>query len=281
MLSRINLPDLFEVSEIITLFQVKLDSNTRYPNKPYNFWILGYVESGVYYYTQKGRQYALGPGSFYFRAPGQILEKNRDTSVCTVCQISFRTKGCEIDYFRDKIFLPTLHTNDLAQRLFGLGRKLLYWNGEVCGDSGMSVYPDTKNTELYEVKLTLQLLLNTLCTQDVRQPESAKSQATQRDVFSRAVVYMHEHLQSPICLTELAQAIGVSESLLQKTFSAKCGTGVMKYYGSVRLEEAKKLLQAGSSIAQAAETLGFSSASYFSRWFKKETGIAPLKYRAI
>ena len=53
----------------------------------------------------------------------------------------------------------------------------------------------------------------------------------------------------------------------------------MQYFADLRIEEAKNLLQNGMGVNEAADALGFSSASYFSRWFKKETGIAPVQYK--
>ena len=47
----------------------------------------------------------------------------------------------------------------------------------------------------------------------------------------------------------------------------------------VRLEEAKALLRQGKSSGEVAYILNYTSQSYFTRQFKKQTGMTPMVYR--
>ena len=52
----------------------------------------------------------------------------------------------------------------------------------------------------------------------------------------------------------------------------------MKYFTSIKLRRAMKLLGDGMPIIQIADELGFSSANYFHAVFKKELGMTPKEY---
>lgn len=90
---------------------------------------------------------------------------------------------------------------------------------------------------------------------------------------------MKEHLSGMLYVREIADEVGISVSTLKKVFAEKCGCSVMQYFTNLRIEQAKSLLQSGKGVNEAADALGFSSPSYFSRWFKKETGTTPVQYK--
>jgi len=275
------LPNSFEISDIITLFKIHLNPHNVYPHTTYDFWLMCYIESGVYYLTVDGVSHALGPGDLFFKAPGETYEPHQGQTDCIVYQLAFVSPSDSMEYFRKRVFFADPKTTALAQDLFQKGTKLFYWNGDTCSSSGMSVFPDTSTTDLYTVKLMVQLLLSTLHAQNTA-PAAAtlKKQADDRDSFSLAVSYMRENLANPISVSDVAAEVGISISALKKLFSQKCGCGVMAHFSKLRIAHAKKLLHDGLSMQELADALGFSSASNFSRWFKKETGIPPTQYRS-
>jgi len=59
------------------------------------------------------------------------------------------------------------------------------------------------------------------------------------------------------------------------------GKPAIKHIHERQLLEAKRLLfHANNSLKEIAFDLGFSDASYFNRFFKRETGVTPAEYRA-
>ena len=64
----------------------------------------------------------------------------------------------------------------------------------------------------------------------------------------------------------------------QKLFRTYAGEGAMSYYARLRAAEIKRLLDEGRSVAETAELMNFSSSSYLSTFFKKQTGMTPSEY---
>ena len=82
-----------------------------------------------------------------------------------------------------------------------------------------------------------------------------------------------------ISLPHLAQLCGISEPHLRKLFNAAFSVSPAIYIRNMRLNYAKELLCAGEySITSVAALSGFNSVVYFSREFKKATGVSPNKY---
>ena len=83
-----------------------------------------------------------------------------------------------------------------------------------------------------------------------------------------------------LSISALAEEVGISEVYLRGLFKRKYAVSPAQYLISVRLEHAKRLLKYSSlNLEECAAQSGFSSAQYFCRIFKKETGISPGKYR--
>ena len=75
-------------------------------------------------------------------------------------------------------------------------------------------------------------------------------------------------------IPEIAQLCGVSETTVKNAFKKQTGKSIKKYYNDFRIESAKKMLLQGKSTGECAKQLYFSSVSYFSQFFKKNTGMS-------
>ena len=79
-----------------------------------------------------------------------------------------------------------------------------------------------------------------------------------------------------LSVASLARSAEVSETYFRKLFKARYGISPAEYIAGCRIAYAKELLRLDYlSISDIAESCGFSSASYFCRVFKKNTGTTP------
>ncbi|WP_181592945.1 helix-turn-helix domain-containing protein [Paenibacillus sp. YN15] len=92
--------------------------------------------------------------------------------------------------------------------------------------------------------------------------------------------YVEEHLDGDLSLTRLAQVVYLNPAYLSRIYKQARGIGLSDYVAQVRLAQAQELLKEGSmKIQEIAEALGYESAAYFSRLFKKQTRLTPNEYR--
>lgn len=100
-----------------------------------------------------------------------------------------------------------------------------------------------------------------------------------KEKLAPAIAYLLEHLTEGIDCRDLAQLCSLSTAQFYNLFNAQYGMTPLAYRDSLLMRRATLLLRDGTfSVTEIAETLGFDSVSYFSRFFKKHRGISPSAY---
>lgn len=92
--------------------------------------------------------------------------------------------------------------------------------------------------------------------------------------------YIDANYSKNITLDLLADITHINKFYLAHSFAECMGQSPISYLTAKRLSASKELLVSSNrSIAQVASSTGFSSQSYFSQIFRKETGMTPQQYR--
>lgn len=98
-------------------------------------------------------------------------------------------------------------------------------------------------------------------------------------LVARAITYIHENFGRAMSLETTATALNISPNRLSRLFSEETGQGFSDYLIDYRIERAKEmLLQPGASIKQVSLSCGYPDPNYFSRLFKKVTGLTPTSF---
>ena len=88
--------------------------------------------------------------------------------------------------------------------------------------------------------------------------------------------YYHESIQ----LEDLASMTHLSRFYISHSFKKEIGMSPMEYLIDIRIKESKIFLRTNNySISQVADIVGFTTPTYFSKQFRKSTGISPTDYR--
>ena len=96
--------------------------------------------------------------------------------------------------------------------------------------------------------------------------------------LDRVRAHIDQHLDRRVSLDELARVAGMSRFALVRAFSGALGVSPYAYSLQRRLDAARRLLAAGTSISQAANQLGFADQSHLTRWFLRVVGVTPGEY---
>lgn len=95
-----------------------------------------------------------------------------------------------------------------------------------------------------------------------------------------AIAYLHNHYAEPLARRDIAQYVGITEDHLTFCFRQELGTTPIDYLQRYRINQSKRLLKETSqTITEIAQNVGFSDSGYFSRIFRRETGVTPETFR--
>ncbi|WP_337099741.1 response regulator transcription factor [Paenibacillus sp. YIM B09110] len=99
-------------------------------------------------------------------------------------------------------------------------------------------------------------------------------------LIAKAMEFIKLHYLEELTLQDVADSIHVSKSYLSNLFKKQSGHNFIDYVIELRLHEAKRLLMQNEiKIYEVAERSGFNDVKYFSKLFKKMTGMTPVEYR--
>ena len=122
------------------------------------------------------------------------------------------------------------------------------------------------------------LWLDSFCEKICAMLAERKEKRSDKFVYM-AKRYIHEHYREKLTLSEIAEHLTISPGYLSSTFSRYMNKTVSDYIAEVKIEHAKELIDSGQYlIYEIADQLGFENAYYFSKVFKKVTGMAPKNY---
>jgi AraC-like DNA-binding protein len=93
--------------------------------------------------------------------------------------------------------------------------------------------------------------------------------------ISRAVQFIHQNVDRPVSVDELAGMVYMGRTNFYETFRDVMHLSPLQYAKSVKLAKAQTLLREGKNANEAGYLVGYNSPSQFSREYKRHFGYAP------
>ncbi len=97
---------------------------------------------------------------------------------------------------------------------------------------------------------------------------------------SRINDYINNNLDKDIGISDICKKLNISRSKLYEVSTEFFKMGITDYIRHLRIEQAKKLLKSGEcTINETAKLVGLPDANYFTKIFKKYTGVTPSAFK--
>jgi len=108
----------------------------------------------------------------------------------------------------------------------------------------------------------------------------ARTRQVEDAVIARCQTWVAEHYDETNPVTALVRLSGLAERSFKRRFHNATGMTPLEYVHTLRIEEAKQMLEAGEeSIEAIAHEVGYEDAAFFSRLFRRKVNLSPLQYR--
>ena len=100
------------------------------------------------------------------------------------------------------------------------------------------------------------------------------------EIIAKSKRFIETNYMKSITLKDIANSVNLSPIYFHNIFSSACGMSPHDYLTNWRISEAKKQLwNSNIPLNIISEICGFGCQQYFTKIFKKQTGLTPAKYR--
>lgn len=274
------LKEEFNIKEIITVHYFEFAKNYIYEGESHNFWEFVYVDKGEVEIMADTNGYKLNQGEIIFHKPNEFHNLWANGKVApNLIVISFHCISPSMAFFENKI----LSADDMDRKL--LSRIVKEAKNAFSSDLSVSelkklefrdnvIFGSEQLIKIYLEEFLINLVRrDTSITKEVRLSFSVKERSD-NNMTTKIIDFLQDNINNNLTFEDVCKFSNMSKTNLKTVFKEKTGTGVIEYFKSLKIEEAKRLIREEEmNFTQIADLLGYSSIHYFSRHFKKATGM--------
>ncbi|GLX68629.1 helix-turn-helix domain-containing protein [Paenibacillus glycanilyticus] len=286
--ARHTLAEMLAVRKLISFHYFEFAKGYVFEGEQHDFWELLYVDKGSVEVRADERTHQLEQGMIIFHKPGEFhtVEVSQQHKPPNLFVLSFECTSPCMEKFENLILQLGTRERNLLSLLLQEGFHSFeppYDNSHIHELISRENAPFASEQAMRNYLETLLIQLIRLQENDerqaVRKPASFQSEKAEQQTAERIISFMREHLSEQLTLDKLCEELHLGKSRLKEIFHAQAGVGPMDYFKQLKIEEAKTLIrEQQSNMTEIAAQLGYSSIHYFSRDFKKATGMPPSDY---
>lgn len=282
----VGLPSELVVEQLYAIHYFEYTNDFIFHGEAHDFWEFLYVDKGEVIIRADERELTLKKDEIIFHQPNEFHSVCANGTVApNLIVISFSCSSPCMDFLKEKSLKLT--KNDrilLAQIVAEAG----FFFAMPLNNPWTKRMEPAKN-QPFGCGQMIRLYLEQLLLQLIRRCQSAPLQTasgtyfhdSEEETYRRILLYLEQHLHAQLTLTQICQDNLISYSQLARLFHERHGCSVMKFFSDMKLDAARQLIRAQQlNVTQIADALGYSSIHYFSRHFKKLTGMTPTEYAA-
>ena len=265
--------NFFHIDKLITVQSFECSHDLPLQKLPLGSWILLYTAKGTIEISTGTELFTLHRDEIAFHQTNSVAPVNLLCNVSAqVTAIAFQTISPEMLFFQGKTLLTDARERSILAELAA---------------EALSLFSQQETTPFgaeQMVQLHLQHLLIHLTRRFSFTSENPSVFPLKKDteIFQHVTNYMRNHLSTRLTIEQLCRENMIGRAHLQKIFHTESGCGVIEYFLNLKIETAKELIaNQKMNFTQISEVLGYSSIHYFSRQFKKQTGMTPSEYAAL
>ncbi|MNO51049.1 Arabinose operon regulatory protein [compost metagenome] len=242
----------------------------KFPNHFHDYYVIGFIEQGKRLMICNNEEHILNSGDV-------VIFNPQDTHTCEPMDgnaFDYRAFNIQPEVLREYVheitgmdYLPrfthnAIYQSELATLLHDLHQMIL-----------------EDQTDFQKEELFLFLL-----EQLLREYSDAEPFYSSQDLTSEIKTiceYIETYYAQNITLNQLSERTGLSKYHLLRLFTRQKGISPYRYLETIRINQAKRLLEQGVLPIEVASLTGFSDQSHFTNFFKKLIGLTPKQYMRI
>ena len=264
----------------VEVFDANRHFSVTYPHR-HDFFEVLFLLKGSGVHVIDGNKYEIKPPCVFFMSPGQAhkLELSNDIEgfiFIFTSDFYLLNRGNQ-DSLIEFPFFYTIHQDNpplLLEKESDVGfLETLFKQGIAEIKNAMESTPDM-------LRSILDLILTT-CAARYEMNDELLHKGKGQILVKKFFHLIEEHNQKNLLLSDYAQMIGVTPNHLTQIVKVLTGKTSSQIIKAKQLLEIKRLLAHTSlTVSEIANRLNIEDQSYFTKFFKRETGLTPVQYRA-
>lgn len=270
---------------IYTVHYFEYRSDFHFDGERHNFWEFQCVDKGTAEVRTDTGTYVLNKGQIIFHKPNEFHTLTAVGSTApNIVVVSFESESPCMKFFEKQV----LNLSDTERRLMGMliaeARRCISTPLDDPYLEKMEKKPDSLFGSQQLIRIYLEAMLIYMIRRhsfpQIAVPISKFANAKNDSAaYNKILFYLEEHIRENITIQEICHANLIGRSQLQKLFREQHQCGVIEFFSQMKIELAKQLIRENQmNFTQISEFLGYSSIHYFSRQFKKLSGMTPSEY---
>lgn len=284
----VSLKDVISIPEIYSIHYFEYMCDFSFPGESHDFWEFLCVDKGEVNVLAGEKFYSLKKGDIIFHKPNEFHNVNSNGLIApNLVVMSFSSSSPVMSFFEEKVLQISEPERLLLAQIIQEAKYVFegrmddpYQEELILSENPR--FAGEQLIRLYLEQLLIQLIRRYMVRPDQPiNPTIVKSikQKADGELFSQIQEYMELHICESLTIEQLCRSNSVGRSQLQKLFRTRSGYGAIEYFSRMKVDLAKQMIRENHyNFTQIADALGFSSIHYFSRQFKRITGMTPSEY---
>lgn len=274
-----------EITKIYTIHYFEYRHDFHFAGERHDFWEFQCVDKGEVEVCTDDGPHRLNRGQIIFHKPNEFHTLTAaGRTAPNIVVVSFECNSPCMSFFEKKLLSLSDTERGLMGMLIAEARRCI---ASPLNDPYMEKM-ETRSDCLFGSQQLILLYLQQLLISMIRRytlpqlsiplsrlPSSKSNFAT----YNKIVFYLEDRIRENVSIEDICHDNLIGRSQLQKIFREYQQCGVIEFFSKMKIQFAKQLIRENQmNFTQISDFLGYSSIHYFSRQFKKISGMTPSEY---
>lgn len=274
--------NIINIHKIVTLNYFEFENTFQYKGEKHNFWELVYVDKGKLTVETNEDVLTLNQGECVFHSPNEFHSHKANGVIApNYFVICFVCNSSHMNIFRKKHFKLSEKHKKFIAGIIAEARQVFDLPINKPEEKQLKVSP----SELIGGQQMIRTYLEQFLIMLLRQEYGTVNTSSEKDISENQLALQMKqildmNIYGNISVEDFCKKMKYSKAYLSKIFLKEFGCTIHYYITSSKIKEAKSMIREHIyNFTQISDMLCFSNPLYFSRVFKKITGMSPSEYK--
>ncbi len=272
---------LIDVSRIVTIHYFEFGPQFVFSGEKHDFWEMVYIDKGSVVIERDGEGITLNQGEVVFHKPNEFHTIRSKNSAPNFFVISFECNSIAMKYFEGYSTKLDARLKDYISSIVKEGQKTYFFSknnrkllrkqdAPLGGEQLIKTY----------LEQMLIFMLRSITKKGSIKAVFPENDSVSHPIVSAVIAYLNERVKETVRVSDICDEFGYSRSFMNKLFQTHTGDSIAAYFIKLKIDRAKALIrETNMNFSQISSRLSFENPQYFSRVFKRLSGMTPSEFK--